>query len=643
VALRGALASYKFWIAQAVVAAAYYGTARLGIKLSVAHGVITPVWAPTGIALAALVLGGLRLWPAVAVGAFVANATTGASADVAVVIAAGNTLEAVAGAYLLRRVGFRPSLDRVRDIAALVVFGAFLSTALAATNGTTALWVAGAPDASPYGPAWRLWWLGDAMGDLLVAPLILVWATRLPRRLERRQVIEAAVLLALVCGVSAAVFLGDLWRYPYLLFPLLIWATFRFTQLGATTASFISATFAVAGVVAGLTPIGENPTSGVQILQSMIAVVAVSLLILAATLTERKEAEDARARAHESLAEAQALAHIGSWEWDLADDRVTWSDELHRIYGLDPGAEIDYDSYLARIHPGDRDRVHAMVTAALEGRSSFDFIHRIVLPDGSERVAHGRGRVVLDEAGEPARMTGTTQDVTERQRLERVRDSVLATVSHEVRTPLTSILGFALTLKERAEKLTGETFREIVDGLTEQALKLNRLLTDLLDLERLRHDRVELQLEPHDLRALVEQVATSYPPDGRTIEFVGEPVVADIDPGRVERIVENLVANAVKYTPSGTRIRVSVGPDGSDAALIRVDDEGPGIADAYKPIIFELFSRGPQEGRDAGGAGVGLAVVSLFASLHGGTAWVEDRDGGGASFCVRLPQRVGRE
>ena len=127
---------------------AYVAAAKLGIELSVAHGVISPVWAPTGIALAALVLYGPRLWPAVALGAFVANVSSGAAPVDAAFIAVGNTLEAVVGSVLLLRVGFRPALDRVRDVFALIVFGALLSTAISATNGVTTLWISGEVDGS---------------------------------------------------------------------------------------------------------------------------------------------------------------------------------------------------------------------------------------------------------------------------------------------------------------------------------------------------------------------------------------------------------------------------------------------------------------------------------------------------------------
>ena len=163
----------------AVIAGVYVGAAKLGIELSVAHGVITPVWAPAGIALASLVLFGPRLWPAVALGALIANATSGASIVEAVVISTGNTLEAVVGATVLRRIGFRPALDRVRDVLALASIGAIASTTIAATNGVTTLWIAG--DSSSYGSDWHLWWIGDGMGVLVVAPFLLVWVASRPR------------------------------------------------------------------------------------------------------------------------------------------------------------------------------------------------------------------------------------------------------------------------------------------------------------------------------------------------------------------------------------------------------------------------------------------------------------------------------
>ena len=622
------------------MAAAYVAAAKIGLELSVADGVITPVWPPSGIALAALLLFGRRLWPAVALGAFVSNATSGVSPELAAAIAIGNTLEALAGATLLRRVGFRTSLERVRDVLALVVLGAFVATTVGATNGVTALAIAGDPAASPYAPAWVLWWLGDAMGNLLVAPLILVWATHGVRRLDGRRLAEGIALVLLVSAASAAVFLGGLWRYPYVLFPLLIWAALRFRQLGAVTASFLVAAFAVAGIVSDLADLADiDPTTEVQIVQGLLAFVAASLLVLGATLSERDAAQRALEEANERLDEAQELAHVGSWEWDVRADRVTWSRELFRIFGADPDADLTYERYLERVHPADRPRARAVIQEAVESGSEFEFTHRVAREDGTERTVLGRGRVVRDAGGSPVRMVGTAQDVTERHALEQVRENILISVSHELRTPLTAILGFALTLRDRGADLPPALREQMIGHVAEQSERLQRLLTDLLDADRLRRGRIGASFEATDVGALVARVASGRPAGEHPLELDIRPVVAEVDAAKVERIVENLVGNAVKHTPPGTPIVVRVAPNG-DGVLITVEDDGPGIPPEERETVFQLFTRGAGREAETPGTGVGLALVEQFARLHGGDAWVEPREAGrGASFRVRLPLR----
>jgi signal transduction histidine kinase len=618
-------------LAFACVAAAYIGAAKLGLELDVAHGVITPVWPPTGIALAALLILGPRYWPAIAVGAFVSNVTSGVSPEVAAAISVGNTLEALAGVYLLSRVDFRPSLERARDVLWLALLAACVSTAISATNGVTTLALAGSAAASPFGSAWVLWWLGDAMGDLLVAPMLLIAATRLPK-LDRTRTVEAVALLVLLTGTSAAVFLGGSWRYPYPLFPLLVWATVRFRQFGAATGCFVVAAFAVAGVVSGETPLGGDATTTMQILQALLAFVAVSLLVLGAALTEREQA-------NESLTEAQELAHLGSWEWEIATDRVTWSLQLYRIFGVDPrSGPLTLAKYLERVHPADRQMVRSEIERALEAHRPFEVFHRVVLDDGEERVVHGRGRIIVDTGGTPVRMVGTAQDVTERQRAEEVRDNILSAVSHELRTPLTSIVGFALTLQGRPD-LEETSRQEMTRQLVAQALRLEHLLKDLLDVDRLRHGLMPVTIERTDVAALVEHaVAGVDTSDSRAVEVRTMRVVAEIDPAKLERIVENLVTNALKHTPPETRISVSLASD-NHVLLLRVDDSGPGIADDQKQEIFEPFARGSGSS-DAPGTGIGLALVAQFAALQGGKAWVQDSPGGGSSFRVSLPLRA---
>jgi PAS domain S-box-containing protein len=594
------------------------------------------VWAPSGIALAALVLLGPQLWPAVAIGALVANATTGASLPVAAFIAVGNTLEPVVGAALLRAAAFNPRLGRIRDVLALVLLAAALSTTIAATNGTTTLWVSGNLSGS-YGSEWFLWWSGDAMGILVVAPLLFFWLSTPLWKPGRDELVEALALLGLITVVSWFVFLHGYWRYPHLLFPLLVWASLRFAQRGAITGGFIVSVLAIKGAIDGTTPLGgDSATEVVQVAEGLLAATMLSLLILGAALSERKRALEGLDRERANLEEAQELAHIGSWEWTVADDRIRWSNELFRIYGLDPVAGVRIDSYLEHVHPDDRELLRETVARALGNSKPFSFEHRVVRGDGTLRWVHARGRVIVDAAGVPVRMVGTSQDITDAKGLEQLRENILATVSHELRTPLTSILGFAVTLKEHGTSLVGRTRDEIIGHLVEQAEKLDRLLSDLLDLDRLRHGSAGPKFGATDVAALVHQVADGYGQDGR-VEIDAEPVVAEVDAARLERIVENLLANAIKHTPPGTDVRVRVAANG-DTFLLTVDDRGDGIPEHDRESVFELFNRGEAH-ESLPGAGIGLALVAQFAAVHHGRAWVEDSPGGGASFRVELPVR----
>ena len=622
-----------------VVSGAYIGAAKLGLSLDVSHGVITPVWAPSGIALAALLILGVRFWPAVALGAFVANATSDASVGVAAGITVGNTTAAVVGALLVHRLGFTPALDRVRSVLALVVAGALLSTTISATNGVTVLTIADASE-DPFGTAWVLWWFGDAMGVLMVAPVILVLYASRHTRPSSWRLVEALAVLTAVAAVSAIVFLEGAWRYPYLIFPLLLWSALRFRQIGAASASFLVGAIGTWGAVDGTIPLGgDTATEQVQLAQALFAVVVVSLLVLAATLAEREAGRDALAETAARLSEAQSIAHIGSWEWAIGSDGITWSDELYRVFGLDPATtRLSNETVLERVHPDDRALVDDTVTKSLADRQPFSIEHRVVRPDGNERIVLARGRVVLD-GNEPTSMVGTVQDVTEQRHVDRLREDILSAVSHELRTPLTSVLGFALTLEERRSELDPETVDEIVADIAQAARRLERLLGDLLDIERLRLGHTVVRREPVDVGDLVRRVVADYPLGGRVVTITGDPVAANVDGAKIERIVDNLVVNAAKHTPPGGPIEIRLDAHGRDLLLV-VEDEGPGIADEYKLEVFETFNRGPSVASMTPGAGIGLALVSRFAAIHGGRTWVEDAPGGGAAFHVLIPDCV---
>jgi PAS domain S-box-containing protein len=344
-----------------LLAGIYFATAKLGLQLASAHPSITAVWPPTGIALAALLIWGYRLWPGIALGAAVANTFTGDAPLVAVLgITIGNTLEALAGAYLLRAAGFRPALDRVRDVLALVVLAAGLSTMVSATIGVTSLWIGDQiHTAGDLPSAWRVWWLGDMGGDLLVAPFLLVLASG--ARLDRRPGIvpEAGVLLSVLVGLSLLIFSRDS-PLTYLIFPPLIWAALRFRQLGATTSSLIVATVAAIFVERDMGPfVRGSPDDSLLLSQTFTGVAGATALLLAAVTTERKQASEELRRAHDQLEvkveERTAEVEHSHKELELqgliarnmaegvclvraADSVIVYANqEFERMFGYDPG------------------------------------------------------------------------------------------------------------------------------------------------------------------------------------------------------------------------------------------------------------------------------------------------------------------
>jgi signal transduction histidine kinase len=220
--------------------------------------------------------------------------------------------------------------------------------------------------------------------------------------------------------------------------------------------------------------------------------------------------------------------------------------------------------------------------------------------------------------------------------LDEAKNVFLTAVSHELRTPLAAIVGIALTLQRARSSLAEDDCADLVDRLAANAGKLDRLLGDLLDLDRLNRGIVTPKLHPTDLAALVTRIGTEWQDTGRPLKLAVEPVVAQVDPAKVERIVENLLANAARHTPPDTPVWVRVARQ-DQGVLIAVEDAGAGVPPQLRATLFEPFRQGPEAPTHAPGVGIGLTLVARFAELHGGRAWVEERPGGGSSFRVLLP------
>src|SRR5688572_21463995 len=298
-------------VAVVLLAALYIAAGRIGLQLDAVSGFATLVWAPSGIALAFLLHFGLQTFPGVAVGALVVNLWAGAPPAAALAIAAGNTLEPVIAVLLMRRLGFQ-GLVRVRDTLMLFAIAALLSTTISATIGTVSLTLAGIVQRAQFGITWMSWWLGDAIADLIVAPLLITWMMTAEQRIPRSRRLEALALVLVLITTSFLVFGRRapaeplVFLQPYLLTPTLIWAAVRFYQRGAATAVFIASVIAVWGTTNGTGPF----VSGVLFkrlgaLQALMAMMAITFLMLGAVASERVQAE-------QQLKEAKEAAEAAS-------------------------------------------------------------------------------------------------------------------------------------------------------------------------------------------------------------------------------------------------------------------------------------------------------------------------------------------
>jgi integral membrane sensor domain MASE1 len=274
------------------VAVAYYTTARLGLLEELVGDQVTPLWPPTGVALVALLVLGLRIWPGIALGAFVLNATIGSSLLAAPLITVGNTLAPVCAYLLLRRVGFRTELDRRRDAVALVSLGALAGMLISASIGSAALLLTDSIASVDFWSTWSVWWTGDAMGVLVVTPFLLVIRTnlRIPHGIPWHRWVEAACLFTSTF-VVAVLTMNSSYSLLFLVFPFLIWAALRFQIIGAAPCALIVSTVAIVAAANESGPFARHDLfANMATLQAFNGTTALTALILAAIIAERNSA-----------------------------------------------------------------------------------------------------------------------------------------------------------------------------------------------------------------------------------------------------------------------------------------------------------------------------------------------------------------
>ena len=369
-------------------------------------------------------------------------------------------------------------------------------------------------------------------------------------------------------------------------------------------------------------------------------------------ITARKQMEQALRASESNLAQAQAIAHLGSWHFDLLNHRLSGSNEIYQIFGLESGSALTLGHFIAYLHPEDIDAVQEAWQAAQWG-SGYDIEHRLLV-NGEQKWVRARAEARRDSQGQVVSVLGTVQDISERklaeqatqealieaQRLAKVRSEFVANMSHEIRTPLSGVLGLA---RMGEGEIPAEKSREIFQRIRKSGQHLLNVINDILDFSKIEAGKLSLENAPFELlvsvdntveviRSLLEEKGLSF-----HLQLAeGLPDWVSGDALRLEQVLLNLLSNAVKFTEQG-EVSLGVMPQG-DGVAFAVSDTGVGMSQNQVERLFQPFEQGDSSmTRRYGGTGLGLSISFHLARMMGGDIRVQSQEHVGSEFTLRLP------
>src|SRR2546425_902672 len=646
------------WSARALaLTAAYFVVAKIGLRSATIGPSISPVWPPTGLAVGALALLGPRYWPAILLGAFLANATTSIPVLAAAGLACGNATEATVAAYLLRRrAGQHLALDDLLGVRTLVGVAAPVGALASAAVGVTSLWLAHVVSGAAVWSALSLWWAGDYLGALVVAPVLLTWVGPASVRIGRRAALEMSLLVGGAVLATMAIFGGLLpaslllpTQYPYLLFPFVIGAALRFGPRGASLLTMTVATLAVGYTARGGGPfVMQTVPSTDTALLLYIGILAVTGLSLGPATARHERAERALREANEHLAAVIQSSPLAIYTIDPTSTVRTWNRAAEALYGW--RAEEVIGRPLPTIAQ-DMEELRGEALRGLEAtrRRKDGTAVNISLSVAPLHDAAGRVTGILSIAADVTEMRQLEAQYRQAQKMEAV-GRLAGGIAHDFNNLLTAIIGTtALVLEDLGLESRARLDIQEIEKAAKRAAGLTR---QLLIFSR------QQVLEPRvlDLNALVGNLERMlHRLIGEDIELRTKPAAlrgaVRADPGQLEQAIVNLAVNARDAMPKGGRVTIETAERGRDPGyvaaqvptqpgpyvLLAISETGVGMDGATKARLFEPFFTTKEPGR---GTGLGLATVYGIVKQSGGGSWGGSERGPGPPPQNHLPPRA---
>lgn len=376
-------------------------------------------------------------------------------------------------------------------------------------------------------------------------------------------------------------------------------------------------------------------------------------------VTERKKAEEAVKKSERLLNEAQQMTHIGSWEWDVRNDILSWSDELYKIFGYkSTRKKLNLKAYYDQVHPDDAENIRDILQTALDNRTDFKFEHRVIFKNSKQtRHLACKGKVIKDKNNRPVKMIGTAQDVTEQKRIQKQledyanevkrisaqKDKFFSIMAHDLRTPFQGLISFSEFISKNYDKLSKKEIIRFSEKINENARQLLSLMNNLLEWSVLHTGRSKFKREKLNVCEIGSDVIKVLTPTAFSKKIVikndlDNKCAAYADSNMLRSCFHNLISNAIKFTPVNGRITVSSFSE-KDYINIRISDTGVGINKDDIEKLFRIDVKHTTQGTNKEkGTGLGLILVKEQIEKNGGRIWVESEQGKGTSFYFTVPR-----